>query len=309
MMKMIKPLSRWIFTLLLLLVAAGSYRLYLSLTDGFSLNSISYEISYHPEWEVPSLSSSEYTQLQALLNQPYTYLGKGAQSYVFSSADQKYVLKFFKFKHLLPNPLINVVPNWPNFLTHWKQNYYSHKLYRLHTLFDGHHLAYTQDREHSALVYIHLNTTIDTDLKTLLIDKLGRQNRIDLDALSFVVQKKGETARALIKASLAIGDVEGAWQKIESILDMIILEYKQGLYDRDHGVLHNTGFVDGTPFHLDVGKLTFTEEAKNPSFQRDDIYKIVHRILPWIRHNYPEFSVRLEERIDAHLKTVLDPTF
>jgi len=57
-------------------------------TDGFTIASLSSEHSL----DYPTLGSEEAAR--AILNQPFHYLGSGGQSFVFTSADGKYVLKF-----------------------------------------------------------------------------------------------------------------------------------------------------------------------------------------------------------------------
>ncbi len=290
-------------------VIFGCYRAYLFITDGFEASHIKKELPYNSAWEISELTPEENKSLNNTLSQPYSYLGKGAQSYAFVSDDGKYVLKFFKYKHLIPNPVVKFVPDWPEALSDWKKNYYLHKDYRFKTLFDGHHLAYTKDKDNAALVYIHLNTNGQTPLKTILIDKLGRRHEIDLNRTAFVLQKKGITARNLLNAQLKNNDIIGAWGTIRDMLIMLITEYNLGIYDRDHGVLHNVGFVDGKPFHLDVGKLTEDITMKELDTQADDLFKVVHRILPWIHNHYPEHEPLLKQRMQDMLSIYLERDF
>ena len=55
---------------------------------------------------------------------------------------------------------------------------------------------------------------------------------------------------------------------------MYISEYKKGIYDRDHGVMHNTGFVEDYPFHLDVGKFSKEESMRQVKFYKKDLERI-----------------------------------
>lgn len=279
------------------------------MTDGFEKSNIQHQLPYHSEWEIPALSEVESEKLKQILNQPYTYIGKGAQSYAFASADDKYVLKFFKYKHLVPNAAVQFLPNWPKFITKWKNRYYDHKNYRLQTLFDGHFLAYTKDKDFSAIDYIHLNTDGKDLPSVTLIDRLGRNHTIELGKTAFILQKKGITARNLLNAQLKDNDVSAAWGTIRDMLVMLIMEYNQGIYDRDHGVLHNTGFVEGRPFHLDVGKLTDEPTMKTLPAQADDLHKVVHRILPWVHRNYPQHETVIKQRMEEMLSVYLEKEF
>src|SRR5437868_3279127 len=78
--------------LLSLLLLYGVERFCHKQTDGFSIYNISSNLSFREEWEIPQ----ETTEAKIILAQPFYYLGKGAQSYVFESEDGNFVLKFFR---------------------------------------------------------------------------------------------------------------------------------------------------------------------------------------------------------------------
>lgn len=103
----------WIGIVAVLLFGMG--RLYFRLTDDFRLGNITYDMPHHDEWDIPKLSDEERQRLDSILSQKFTYIGKGAQSYAFGSDDGKYVLKFFKFKHLTPHWFVEMFPLFPPF--------------------------------------------------------------------------------------------------------------------------------------------------------------------------------------------------
>lgn len=98
-----------ISSVLILIVLAA--RLYLYLTDDFRLSNITYEMPYQKEWQSPPLTALEEEKLANILAQEFSYLGKGSQCYVFSSKDGRYVLKFFKFKHVRPHWIDQFLPS------------------------------------------------------------------------------------------------------------------------------------------------------------------------------------------------------
>lgn len=303
-----KSRSLWLLLSLIVILIVGG-RAYYMLTDDFRLGSIQHHFKPEERWDIPQLSKDELEHLQAILAQTYHYLGKGAQSYAFRSADDKYVLKFFKFKHLRPNAFIVLLPDWPKALANFKQTHIEHKTYRFTTLFDGHHLAYMRDRDNSALMFIHLNPTQNFLMHTTLNDKMGFHHTLDLNQFSFVLQKKGITTRALINGHLQEGNIQNALLAIKSVLDMLLNEYHRGIYDRDHGVLHNTGFVDGHPFHLDVGKLTYDESMKNRNVHLEDLHKVTKRIMPWISRHYPQYAEEIRLKIEEYLSGIFNVSF
>src|SRR5579862_5235963 len=71
-------------------------------TRGFALYKICSSLPFNPEFETSSLPEEEGKDLKKALDQPYRFLDKGAQCYVFLSHDGRYVIKFFKLHALQP---------------------------------------------------------------------------------------------------------------------------------------------------------------------------------------------------------------
>lgn len=271
---------------LAILLCFGAARLYYRLTDDFRLGNMTHQLDFKAPWTVPSLSADEHRHLHRLLQQKFYYIGKGAQCYAFVSADQQYVLKFFKFKHLKPNWLVYLIPPI-SILKDYKERCVQQKQRKLMSVFEGYDLAYRENRQESELIYLHLLPTQELQQTVAIVDKLGLEHRINLDDVVFLVQKKGETLRMRLKRLLSAGQTEEARHAISHILAMYIREYQKGLYDRDHGVMHNTGFVDDHPFHLDVGKFTKDERMKDLHVYKKDLEHIVWKIDTWLKSAYP----------------------
>src|ERR1700722_2869530 len=97
-----RALKLFQFACALLLIIAV-FRLYFVATDDIRVSNFTYELPFNSKWEVSSPSPEQKALIDKILSQNFTYLGKGAQSYAFESQDQKFVLKFFKFKHIKPS--------------------------------------------------------------------------------------------------------------------------------------------------------------------------------------------------------------
>ena len=104
-----KNCFRIICSLVFLFVAM---RFYYAMTDDFRLQNISYPEKMRPI-STPYFATIDQQLLEPIFAQRFFYLGKGAQSYAFSSEDGVFVLKFFKFKHLKPNWLMQILPDFP----------------------------------------------------------------------------------------------------------------------------------------------------------------------------------------------------
>lgn len=263
-------------------------RLYYFLTDDFRHTNITYELPFNPEWETPLPDAQEREQLKAILEQPFTYLGKGAQVYAFGSEDGKYVLKFFKFKHIRPSFLIEWLPP-----IEFKQATIEKKKRKVYNVFKGYKIAFERDRIHTGLEYIHLNKTTNLHLTAHLVDKIGRQHTLNLDDTVFILQKRGVTLRTQLANDLNQQQRQAAEKHIYDLLAMYLQEYKKGIFDRDHGVPQNSGFIGETPFHLDVGKFSYSEAFKNPEFYEKDLVWVTLKIKIWLEKNYPQEAPHL----------------
>jgi hypothetical protein len=102
------------------------------------------------------------------------------------------------------------------------------------------------------------------------------------------------------------GDTAEAIAMINKTFDLYMSEYKKGIYDRDHGVMHNTGYItlnDGTvrAVHLDVGKMSKEPKMKEVAYFAPDLEKVARKIDAWTALNYPkyypEISKAMEERL------------
>src|SRR5688572_10653905 len=102
-------MRKFFIGILIILAAFALIRGYYFLTDDFRIGNIIYPMDKREEW-IFNESTDEEFKISQILNQEYTYIGKGAQCYAFGSQDGKYVLKFFKFKHLKPSYLISLIP-------------------------------------------------------------------------------------------------------------------------------------------------------------------------------------------------------
>lgn len=304
---MLKKTCYFIFALCAIF---GIARVYYWLTDDFRIANITYDFADPLSSLAPPPNVEEEALLTQIFAQPFKYLGKGSQSYAFESEDGKYVLKFFKFKHLKPNFWVDSLPQISPF-KEFKEATALRKKRKLNSLFKGYELAYSQNREGARITYLHLNITNYLHINATVIDKMGLSRKIPLDTVIFLLQEKGETLRYTLTHLLSEHKIDEAKQALSSILEMYISEYEKGLYDHDHGVMQNSGFISGRPFHLDVGKFNSDERMKNPENYKADLAQVIWKMDTWIKTNTPanynELSSYLaafyEQRIGEPLST------
>lgn len=175
----------------------------------------------------PSIGVDPYL----ILKQKFYLKDQGGQSYVFISADEKYVLKFFKD---MPRP-------WIPF-----KKYQQKKLGKLTRTLNGYHLAFDRLQQETGLLYLHLSPTA-TPLPTTLVDRLHIEHPIDLSSVYFVLQKRATPVSVFSEST--VSQVSKLLQKRASC----------HIADHDPRLQTNLGWIDGQLAFIDPGR--FVEDA------------------------------------------------
>lgn len=251
------------------------------------------------EWDLPPLSNIEKAKLNDILNQTFQYLDEGGQSYVYVSADNEYVLKFFKFHRFQTQWFIPYIPNLPTFSS-YKENHITRRRERLNAVYTGHLIAYIFHQEESGLQFVQLIPSHKEQSLTV-INKQGHKQIIDLGKVAYVVQKKGEMLSTIFSRLLDNDELDAVKGKIVQTLALYRSEYLKGLYDTDHGVMHNIGFVGEQPIHLDVGNFVKDSNFKLSAFYKNDLIKVANKIVVWVEKNYPQYHKEIAAIVKEEL--------
>ncbi len=196
--------------------------------------------------EVPYLkipSQGNVLIAKQILNQPFHYLAKGGQVFVFASKDEKYVLKFFKNT---PHPLVPL------------SKYRLKKTQKLLRDINSYKLGFDRLLEETGLIFLHVNPEEKIDAIVCLKDKLGIEHRVPLNQTLFVLQKKGEPLTSYIKHAPHPKLVA------QTVLELIKKREKIGVFDADPALHRNIGFLDDTPFFLDPGRFVLEGSENKP---------------------------------------------
>lgn len=289
-----------------LVVAAlyGVGRLYYRVTGGFMESNIISDLSYDPRWETRPLSPEAAAEVKKALDQPYTYLGKGCQSYVFSSKDDKYVIKFFKYQRFRPQYWLEYFSFIPP-VERYRLYKVEKKKRKLESVFTSWKIAGEDLRNETGVVYVHLNKGSNLNKNLLLYDKIGMQHDIPLDEMEFLVQRKAAMLCPTIDGMMAKGDVAGTQELLNKLLALILSEYERGLADNDHALMQNTGVIDGRPVHVDVGQFAKNKTVKDPAVYNQEIFNKTYKFRIWLKEHHPELEVFLA----ARLEEIIGPSF
>lgn len=252
------------------------------LSDRFSEKNIHSNLAFSPKRNTKIV---DYPK--EIFTQPYYYLTKGSQSYVFVSEDNRFVIKFFRHNRYR-TPLL---PSLPAFLEEIQQNKAKKKQNELQVHLQSCKLAFEELQEECGLIYMHLNKS--DHLKTILLvhDALKRPYTLDLDQLEFFVQKRGEP----LLNSLERGDVYHAMQAISKLLSRRLAK---GIDDHDPVLQKNTGFSGNTPLFLDIGSFYRNDRLKDASLHYQLVFDMTRKLKRYV-------SKKDQEAIDEAVKILL----
>lgn len=268
-------------------------------TDGFALCKITSELPYCSDWEVNS-SSQRTPDVLKILDQPFYYLAKGAQSYVFASSDGNTVIKFFRIYHLSP-------PFWlstfalPLPLQPFKIGKMIEKRLELEKDFQSYRIAFQELKDETGLLYLHLNKTDHLKKSLTLYDKIGIAHRVDLDQMEFLVQKKAALVYPSIANLVKTEGIDAAKEAIGALVRLLFLRCEKQIFDKDPDLNTNFGFLLNVPIQIDIGRFRRREENRSHEEDRKEIIRITDNFRQWLDKNYPPLSEHLLNEIQMHI--------
>jgi hypothetical protein len=264
-------------------------------TNGFRFYSLLSNLPNDPRWEVPPLGEAEQQQINALLDQPFTYLGSGGWCIAFLGQDQKTVLKFYKHTHLLPEALFQHF-SFQNLLlkssTLPQDTYYFQEFN-----FKSCRLLYERAKERTGLLYVHINKTQGLHKPVTLIDSIGIKHTLDLDKTEFVVQKRAHLLFSHIDELAKSNRIEDAKRAIDDLLDCLLTFYKLGMRDYDLSLRNNFGYTEDNAVTLDLSSFGPDESLKKPGEYRKGLIVKTQTLSRFLRKNHPDLHSYLEERL------------
>lgn len=276
----------------------GAKTAYFALTDGFSVYNISSEHADNPELEIAALDNAEAAEVNRALDQEFTYLAKGNHSYVFESADKRYVIKFLQFQKYRHHYLISCLP-LPAVLDETRLKKTVHKEQKRDALLKSWKIAFTRLKKETQLIFVHLNRSEPIGKTLTLQNKCGIKYRLDLDNFVFMLQKKVDLFADTLKGLVASGDLLSAKKLLDGLLDLYRSEYRQGLFEEDRYIVRNTGVYESLPMHLDVDRFREDETLKDPAQQTLQLQWKTAYLLKWLEKRYPELAEHLRGRLDS----------
>jgi hypothetical protein len=270
-------------------------------TGGFQITKILSNHRFNQHWEIPSLSKQEQVELDLLLDQPYHFFSYGGQSYVFLSEDGKTILKFFKHHHMHTPHWLKKMP-LPKFLSHLRSQFIKARKEKLPLFFGSCKIAYTDFKDRTGLIYLHLNKTFHLKNRLTLIDQLNIAHQIDPNTIDFALQRKVELTHKHFRRLRKERRLEEAKKSLDSLLELIVQRCQKGIADRDPNIRRNCGFIGNCAVEVDLGSYTHDETLKIPYVTKQELYYQTRKFERWINKRFPEISSHFQERLSALLE-------
>lgn len=229
-------------------------------TKGFKLNKLHLEYPYQPQWE-----TALPPEIGSILDQPYRFLGFGAQSYVFESEDHNYVVKFFRFDRLASILCVDQM------LSNYKR-------------------AYDHLKKETGLIYTHLNQT-NLNLPVLHCkDSIGRTLYLPLDRYRFVIQKKALIFTDALKQAAADPDL--MQKRIDAFLQLIASRVAKEVMNTDTNIHRNFAFLDDQAIEIDFGNYLFSPGMD----QNKEKGLFFEKLRGWFEKNDPKWVSYLDQK-------------
>jgi len=278
--------------LFLVLAACSIYPIYKGINawdrrnDGFAIEKIGSEYASDPKWNI-AYTPQEIAKVNHLLDQPFSYLGRGFQCYAFISADGNYVLKFVRYQRLRPPEIFDWLPQieWVKKMKQEKQELHDK---RKNYIFTSFKLAYECVPHETALLYVHLNKTKGLHKRVCIRDRVGTTYEIPIDRYEFVLQQKAFLIKPTIEQLMREGKVDEAKKRIGQIFQLLTSCAKKGVLDTDGALIrkNNLGFLDDRAIYIDAGKLALKSKIKRKKVFVKDL-KRLRPFEKWLEEHYP----------------------
>lgn len=264
-------------------------------TDGFRMDRIYFDLS------IPVVNLEQDSSIiHEILDQPFTYLDRGTQFFVFESKDKKHVIKFLSPLHLKSQ-------FWVNFLCfppfkQYKEAIYKKKEKKCLQTVKACFLAYDRLKENLGLEFIHFGSNSQFHKHILIYDKLGHRHLVDLSKTHFIIQKKAEAfiGSALLSAYKNKDDHK-VHAIIDSFLENISYRCKKNVRNTDPNVFKNFAIIGNRVVEVDFGDFFAENKVIDPPLFIHEIDRYARSFRKWANKNIPETLTYFEQKLNQEM--------
>lgn len=215
-------------------------------------------------------------EIYAILSQPFEYLNRGSQAFVFASIDGKYVLKLYLFE----SPKETLMNSFFHRQDYSRSDYAAlRSIKTLNALAAADHYV----PEQTGLVFAHLNLTSDNLPLVHLSGPAWHRMQLDLNRVRFVLQRRVRPlAEPLIEAYLN-NDRQRFDSLIREIDSLLSQRIACQIRNADPTLFDNFGFLEDRAVEIDFGNY-----AQGCCLNEKSRY--VPQLLKWAEKNTPRWK-------------------
>jgi len=247
-------------------------------TKNFSVLSISHSLD-----QIPTPLPKE---LEYLKDQKFTFLGKGAQAFVFLSEDKKTVIKFIRFDHLLPKPLIRLFSFVPHPFIQKKLIKSNREISELLTSFNT---AFELFQNETSVLYFQKNP-LPYSLR--IIDPLGIEHKIH--KAPFLIQSYAEPIENIWNKT----SIDTARDIVDQYFNFCLKKMDHHILDEDPNLITNFGLSKGKLIEIDIGRFYKSDKYSSLDAKKEDLKRILNDISPSLVEKDPLLIQYFHKKID-----------
>ena len=248
-------------------------------TKGFRLQNI---LSLNATGPIEE-ETSAYLETKKILSQPFYFLKKGQQCFVFQSKDKKYVLKFLRADKLK-------IPVWKEYLPSYLTN--SSRLERQKKWdfdFNSYRIAEKELYEETGLVHIQLGQSTPITHTLELYDNIHVRYFLPLETKAFILQRKTKDFYPYLQEQIAKGNIPILYPFFSSLAKQLQERKQKGISDSDISLEYNMGICNEDPVLFDIGNLIRQENI--------DLYQEARLILASLQALSPDLAIFFTEEL------------
>ncbi len=271
-------------------------RHFFKINDGFCIHHIYSDFPEDAEWVLEKNSLLTRKELSHILSQPFFYLAKGHQSFVFESGDHEYVIKLYRFpSHLRLFPKLGHPLSYQ--YSKKRKDISKYNIQKLHETISSYHLAYEKMAEESGLLLIHQAKTASLDMRATLVDQMKHTYNVDLNKTLFVLQKKGVLLLDALQKAISLHHATQGKKIVDDLLSFIATRCKKGIKDNDPVLAKNYGWKEEHVLQVDIGRLKIDPSLQDAARQKEEIILIVEPLKGWLFNHDAELYHYLQKRL------------
>lgn len=273
------------------------------LNENFSVENITLK-----EWRTlpnsPKNSPQDVVTARKIFDQPFKYLGKGRQSFVFVSQDDKYILKFIKCQRINVSDIYAKFP-LPPFLNKKRQANMAEREDRLARHFTSMALAYDPLKEQTGLLFLHIEPTREVQKMVTLIDKLGFSHNVEIDTVPYALQIKAQKVGAVLGKLWKKRNIPELTKRLDQLIDLFIERASFGIINPDSSLVqrNNIGYTPTRAIYIDIGTFKRSKRSSDPAYLRKDFQKL-KPIIRWLKSRDKKLARDFELKIEKAVNEV-----